>query len=626
MSASAAVRSASRERLVQSQILCLPPNNSSRDLMARDARDAWDYYGPPAGATGPSGSSPSAGHQSALNNSSTSSTMSPKMMNGLVSNNAPYHTARPAVAPGGPAIINNVRQTQSPAGCNALSPIQQQQQQPFQQQQQQRNNVNSGGSGLRDPRFSLLSSSSTSPKVENTNGTPLHAPSPQRLLYSPAGQCHPQPQRSQQTQQQQQQQQVGGGQHQQLLQGQSSHQPHQSQQQQQTGPQQPVQPQQPQQQQMIHHLQYPYYNAKLESLTHRMPNLSFEGLGQQQQQQQQPAATGAVVSRAEHVHASSSLSPAVVASSSLSSNSSNSPSSAASSPSSSASSTPGSSSSSASSAAAAVASDKPEPLHFLSAGHAESAANESVNATRATTTSPLPLPREQETLLVPQVSTSSCAEVSQAGNEAVAAAVAAPCGLGDSSADVAKLPLFSLHRHHTVAESLLDAGATGLDSLSSMDNENLTKSVRTSPSVAKRTTTSDPTTATPLSRSNNNKDLLSAEASYLFRLADPSMMLVRGDSATAAATGEESTVKEVNDGGSNSSTSSRTAATGADLGAMSPESVTDCGSLSKSSSDGDPVGVVSRKRPPTKLKSRRRNILSFPHHISVDELRLIQVR
>merc|ERR1712071_490370 len=44
--------------------------------------------------------------------------------------------------------------------------------------------------------------------------------------------------------------------------------------------------------------QYPYYNAKLESLTHRMPNLSFEGLGQQQQhlsvglqqqqQQQQP--------------------------------------------------------------------------------------------------------------------------------------------------------------------------------------------------------------------------------------------------------------------------------------------------------------------------------------------------
>ncbi|EFX81975.1 hypothetical protein DAPPUDRAFT_302879 [Daphnia pulex] len=59
---------------------------------------------------------------------------------------------------------------------------------------------------------------------------------------------------------------------------------------------------------------------------------------------------------------------------------------------------------------------------------------------------------------------------------------------------------------------------------------------------------------------------------------------------------------------------------------MSPESVTDCGSLSKSSSDGDPVGVVSRKRPPTKLKSRRRNILSFPHHISVDELRLLQRR
>lgn len=57
-------------------------------------------------------------------------------------------------------------------------------------------------------------------------------------------------------------------------------------------------------------------------------------------------------------------------------------------------------------------------------------------------------------------------------------------------------------------------------------------------------------------------------------------------------------------------------------GQLTPES-TDCGSLSKSSSDGD--HMMNRKRPPTKLKSKRRNILSFPHHLSVDELRVIQV-
>ncbi|CAL4082308.1 unnamed protein product, partial [Meganyctiphanes norvegica] len=58
-------------------------------------------------------------------------------------------------------------------------------------------------------------------------------------------------------------------------------------------------------------------------------------------------------------------------------------------------------------------------------------------------------------------------------------------------------------------------------------------------------------------------------------------------------------------------------------GNMTPES-TDCGSLSKSSSDGD--HMINRKRPPTKLKSKRRNILSFPHHLSVDEVRNIQRR
>ena len=59
------------------------------------------------------------------------------------------------------------------------------------------------------------------------------------------------------------------------------------------------------------------------------------------------------------------------------------------------------------------------------------------------------------------------------------------------------------------------------------------------------------------------------------------------------------------------------------LSSLSP-ATTDCGSLSKSSSDGD-HSIMNRKRPPTKLKSKRRNILSLPHHLSVDELRLIQV-
>ena len=127
------------------------------------------------------------------------------------------------------------------------------------------------------------------------------------------------------------------------------------------------------------------------------------------------------------------------------------------------------------------------------------------------------------------------------------------------------------------------------------------------------------------STSSNNKELVKAEASCLLRMADPSMMLVQ--SATAEETeqlegggeeDEDDEEEEETEESKNSSSASRQP-----KGAT--ESVTDCGSLSKSSSDGDPVGVVSRKRPPTKLKSRRRNILSFPHHISVDELRLIQV-
>jgi hypothetical protein len=43
-------------------------------------------------------------------------------------------------------------------------------------------------------------------------------------------------------------------------------------------------------------------------------------------------------------------------------------------------------------------------------------------------------------------------------------------------------------------------------------------------------------------------------------------------------------------------------------------------------SDEGPQCAGSRlKRPAAKFKSRRRNILNFPHHLSVDELRLLQV-
>ncbi|GFR09253.1 hypothetical protein TNCT_96831 [Trichonephila clavata] len=57
---------------------------------------------------------------------------------------------------------------------------------------------------------------------------------------------------------------------------------------------------------------------------------------------------------------------------------------------------------------------------------------------------------------------------------------------------------------------------------------------------------------------------------------------------------------------------------------MDSMSNTDCGSLSKSSSDGDPI--ICRRRPPTRLKSKRRNILSFPQVLGLDETRLVQRR
>jgi hypothetical protein len=341
-----------------------------------------------------------------------------------------------------------------------------------------------------------------------------------------------------------------------------------------------------------------------------MPNLSFEGLGQQQP----TAATGASVVSSRVTEQQPLVSP--VSSSSSSSSSCIPTTSPA------GSSTAGSQPS-ASSCGTETGSSKHELL-FLSAGHSEStaASDQSVNAratATGTATSALPSVLLQVSATSPgqqpqQQQTSSSAEVNGVGPTETSASSSTSSSSSSSSDNLVDVVTHQQFDSISMDESISTATATSKPS------------VRTSsPSVVVKTT--------PISGRHNNKDLLCAEASgYLFRLADPSMMLVRPDSSplspSSTADREEETV---GGGGSNSSTSSRLMASGVSnvselLGAgMSPESVTDCGSLSKSSSDGDPVGVVSRKRPPTKLKSRRRNILSFPHHISVDELRLLQV-
>lgn len=476
-----AIRSASRERLVQSQILCLPHNSSTAN---RDSRDAWDYYGaPPLNNATPS-TSPA--HQQQNNG------MSPKVvMNGQTSSGMSNAYGRSCVG-ASPGITSG--RPSPAAGCSNGNVLQQQ------HHIQQRN---SNANGLRDPRFSLLSS----PKTENNcsnNGaaSPLHAPSPQRL-FNPV-QPHPSQQQLQRAQPQQA--------------------PHQVQQQ---------HLQSPQPQPIIHHLQYPHYNAKLESLTHRMPNLSFEGLGQQQ-----PAAA---VNRSEHVHHA----PSPLLSTTASPPSSSPPD-----------------------------SGKSDSLHFLSAGQ-QAATSEPSNQS-------VPLLQE-ESSDGPGTRSSPIGEVSSPAGENSPSGNEGAAEINSKSSN-----LFSFQRQ---ADGSADAN-------SSFDHSN------------------NSTANGEHLNGHSHKDLIRSEASCLFRLADPSMMLVRDEA----------------EGGSNSSTTLRNAspaaaaaAAGNESGEAAPESVTDCGSLSKSSSDGDPVGVVSRKRPPTKLKSRRRNILSFPHHISVDELRLIQV-
>ena len=360
-------------------------------------------------------------------------------------------------------------------------------------------NVNNGS---LTPRFALLSP--TSAAANKTEASPAtHAPSPQRLFnQTPTALAafknqteKPQPPPPQQHVQQQQHQQQGqsqglgsplalqpprgvgvGGQHQQS------------------------------QQQQIHQLQYPYYNAKLESLTHRMPNLSFDGLGAQQQHQQQHQqqqrgvegafSAGGLLQVHQH-HAASSLpaSPsACVASASRPS-----------------------ASSAPSSASCGALPDLADVFHYRSASTSDTTP-ESIS-TDAT-----------------DKSSKEKADV--------------------NDAQVGK-------DHPALAEK---SGATELNAFLPDDP--------------------DPC--------NPSED----------RVEEEQHEQTEGETETQPATLAVDLITS---------------------GQMTPES-TDCGSLSKSSSDGDPVGVVSRKRPPTKLKSRRRNILSFPHHISVDELRLIHVR
>lgn len=268
-----------------------------------------------------------------------------------------------------------------------------------------------------------------------------------------------------------------------------------------------------------------------------MPNLSFEGLGQQQ--------PTAAVNRSEHVHHAPSPLLSTTASPPSSSSVSSPPD-----------------------------SGKGDSLHFLSAGQQAAATSEPSNQS---VNNPL-LQEESNDSAGPGTRSSPIGEVSSTAGEISASGNENNAEINSKSSN-----LFSFQRQ---ADGSADAN-------SSFDHSN------------------NLTTNGEHLSGHSHKDLIKSEASCLFRLADPSMMLVRDEA----------------EGGSNSSTTLRNApaaaASGNEIGEAAPESVTDCGSLSKSSSDGDPV--VSRKRPPTKLKSRRRNILSFPHHISVDELRLIQV-
>ena len=455
-------RSGSRERLVQNQILCLPSGNTSREMMARDTRDAWDYYGAPVG-------------------SSSSSPSTPLSHNGVL-----Y---------GRPTPLRSTVAAQPPAM--------------------------NGRDQRRDPRFALLSSPVGNNNGGNNNKMDVASSPQQRLFNQTQGMAFKSPPCNEKQLQMQQQQ-------------------RQSPQQQQHSSQQ--------QQQQIHQVQYPYYNAKLESLTHRMPNLSFEGLGQQPPQQQQHLTVSMLTGRADgptgrntpQHQQQQQQKPAVVSGR----------------------------------AVVDSPSEKQQQQHSATCavpGRVEAATEVMLQQQhhqqqqqphqQPSTTPPSPL-----TVVPGSPPSPSSAGPDQCSGTRVTTPVDTP--VSPVTCDKFSLPL----RRLSSSSIQHDAPAGSEDQPDSSAKE---------------------------------EELESPEAEE--ESPDPEE--------------EEEETEEIE----NKEDGTTQVTLNVDvINEMTPES-TDCGSLSKSSSDGDPVGVISRKRPPTKLKSRRRNILSFPHHISVDELRLIQV-
>ena len=640
-------RSPSRERLVQSQILCLPPASSSRELMARDTRDAWDYYGPPGGGpnnlNGVNGaaalSSPLSHHSSPAIAGAASSVTPSKII----------HNNHPANAYGRAAATSSIAARQSPAAIQQPHHQQQPHQQgPVQLQHHQsakelRENfqrnatAGTGPVNFRDSRFSLLSPNASNSKMADGagpigpmggSGSPLHGATPQRLFNSSQGLAFkgsPGDQRAQP----QQASYPSSGQPPPMMQPSSG---------------------------SIQQLHYPHYNAKLESLTHRMPNLSFEGLGHQQPQaSQSPSQSVAnMVSRVE----SSSSSAAVTGLMHVHNN-------FPSSPSSSSASCP--LSPAATSSACSSGGPVPDKVEGPSSAHVASAAgvdkasepnmNESVTSSTVegqTGEAAAASSTSGATAAVGPVSPSPSAELVVQATVAAVVDAHADCDQPTNTVSYSaaldasnQLPALlqvlycshkestttpngegpdmkfhlSTHRstHSTGASDVGSerAAAEGAEASAAHPSEEEHKSQRHrhSPSVKKDGDGQSNSSTKSRKESTEGNNGASPEAASL-------SLLGLGVDPSSLADVEEREGHACHHGMARPSLT----LTAADMaaGQLTPES-TDCGSLSKSSSDGDPVGVVSRKRPPTKLKSRRRNILSFPHHISVDELRLIQV-
>lgn len=580
--------------------------------MARDKRDAWDYYGPAGPNLIGSGNSstsalPALMNTSAMSNISNASNITPAKM---MQNNHPTNGFGRSVT------SSSVNARQSPTTtlpiANGMQPQQLLQHHSSAKELREFQRNNPGPVALRDPRFSLLSSGSPGPKVENgpINGSPVHASSsPQRLF----NQIHGLAFKTSTDQQRIQHQQAG------------QHHP--------SASQQSIQFQQ----QAIQQLQYPYYNAKLESLTHKMPNLSFEGLGHQQQQSPAQSANGqTLIGRTEsssitglmHVHSS----PLCSSSSPISSSSST--------PSTSCTASAGTMPEKLEGSSHVVASSQaPELGSEQLAGSAEGQTLGQAAASTVATGAVVGIAsaNNRPDIIEPVSVTGNCDPTTEATgslsysaldiSNQVASHADTLCCQSDASISVSaagegaemKFP-FSLHR---LTQSSVNSDSsivlndktttdTSVSTLASADvradicDEDKLSSIGQSNRDSLNTKKEDPRT------SKDYADCGGALSDFgLIRLADlpPLSNTVGQEEMLIADSASHSLVSAI------------------DVivaGKNTPES-TDCGSLSKSSSDGDPIGVVSRKRPPTKLKSRRRNILSFPHHISVDELRLIQV-